>query len=456
MKRFFSLLLTVAMLLAMIPAVIVGASAEVVNTPSAQTPTTEYTVPKGLSVAWADVVSGSVTYNSSGATVDWSKMSFNHFDTETQQNVASYQGSSTEIVVVGKYNRPTTISQFALRSDYYAGRRNGFKIYLSSDNAETWTEVVSVEGLAHGNKDQVITYTLDSAYATTKWTNVKVTANKTGWAELHGVVALTADNTVDSGATLVGATHYQSFSDKLAPAWNSSMFQVTVKDGTNPAYTSAKLDNPTKIDTIVIHTGIYGSRTRTGKVYASVDGTNWEEIGAIPGTNSNNLCHTLTVASNKAYSYVKVCQGVGYEPYDWSVLRFYVYGTPSGCQVTDTQQKIAQDGLTYAVRFVSKVDSLTDYSAVGYKITATAEGMTTKTWKESSTTVYSSIKALVDGVETTVEAGEGKYYFTATVENISIEQYADVTFVIEAFVVVDGVEMYSAPVTVVFNDGVRV
>ena len=463
MKRFFSLLLTVAMLLAMIPAVIVGASAEVTSTPTQNVAPASLSIPAGLTGVPTTVVDGTVSYKADGsASVDWKNLNLNGYGT----NISIQKGVYTDAdsvehgvasYVIGKYSNPVTVSAIAVFNHYWTGRLNNTSIYLSTNGTE-WTQVISIASLSHAKASRALYYEIPAEYANTKWSYVKFEHLNSGWHDSTGIMSLTKDAvTSTTGNAKVNATHNVSSDAGLADVWNNTNFvQKNFKeDGTKPVYTTAKLENPTIITEIGWTSSAQGDRARTGKVYASVDGENWDHIATL-GACTVDRYTEYTSTATKAYLYVKVEQGDGFWEYDWSSTRIAVYGTPSGCQVTDTQQKIAQDGLTYAVRFVSKVDSLTDYSAVGYKITATAEGMTTKTWKESSTTVYSSIKALVGGVETTVEAGEGKYYFTATVENISIEKYADVTFVIEAFVVVDGVEMYSAPVTVVFNDGVRV
>ena len=363
-----------------------------------------------------------------------------------------------------KLDAPTVLDRIVLTTGASGNRARGCSIYATNtpEDSTSWVLIGNMAASMADFSDYTVTCTNNQAFEYIK-------IQRANWQYNTSLLNVYVYGYAET-ATRLNTTYQPELSSTAAEnitngvnVWSNSNTSTPAGSDTDGIVEStvAKFDYPVHITNIYL-TSTTAGRNRSIKYEASIDGVNWETLRSSGHLNDNVYSNTnklVAVNSTKAYLYVRATNTLvkdANNDYHWNVLKLAVYGTPSGCQVTDTQQKIAQDGLTYAVRFVSKVDSLTDYSAVGYKITATAEGMTTKTWKESSTTVYSSIKALVGGVETPVEAGEGKYYFTATVENISIEKYADVTFVIEAFVVVDGVEMYSAPVTVVFNDGVRV
>ena len=464
MKKIFSLLLTVAMLLAMVPAVIVTASAEATTTPTQNVAPASLVIPEGLTAVPTTAIDGNVTYKADGsASADWKTLNLNAYGNNVSLQKGEYTDSNnvtycTTSYVVGKYSNPVSISAIVVFNEKWTGRLNNTNIYLSA-NGTDWTQVIAISGLGHAQANRALYYEIPAAYANTQWSYVKFENTTAGWHDCTGIMSLTSNTVLSAtGAAKVNATHNGSSNAVLADVWtNTNAVQKNYQgDGSTVVYTTAKLENPTIITEIGFTASAQGSRARTGKVYASVDGENWDHIATL-GSCPNNTYSEYTATSTKAYLYVKVEQGAGFEPYSWSSTRLAVYGTPSGCQMTDTQTKIAEDGKTYSVRLLSKVDSLEDYTLVGYKITATAEGMTDKTWDKNSTTVYTAVMADVDGTPTAVAAGEGKYWFAATIENISIENYADVTFVVEAYVEVEGgVRIYSAPVTVVFNDGVRV
>ena len=76
-------------------------------------------------------------------------------------------------------------------------------------------------------------------------------------------------------------------------------------------------------------------------------------------------------------------------------------------------------------------------------------------WDRNTTTVYRSVYETVNGssVERTAESLGGQYLFTATLQKISVEKYADITFRVTPYVVKAGEKIRSAVVTFALDDG---
>ena len=122
----------------------------------------------------------------------------------------------------------------------------------------------------------------------------------------------------------------------------------------------------------------------------------------------------------------------------------YRYGLDS----YGSQCKLDTDN--YSVRFVSTVNSL-DVDAIGYEIKATGAGVD-KEWDKTCSTVYTSI--LANGTPFSAETLGGTYICTMTVQDISIEQYGEITFTATPYILVDGRKLYADPIAVVYHDGV--
>ena len=114
------------------------------------------------------------------------------------------------------------------------------------------------------------------------------------------------------------------------------------------------------------------SRMNTVKLYASVDGTDWTEVGAVSGVTDGQAELTVSVASTDTttvYHFVAF-----YQPESVGSFRFCgikAYGDPVamprlyGSQISTVYTKDGAD--YYSIRFVSTVDTV-DLDHVGYRI----------------------------------------------------------------------------------------
>lgn len=132
------------------------------------------------------------------------------------------------------------------------------------------------------------------------------------------------------------------------------------------------------------------------------------------------------------------------------------YLTKSDMTVIGYQMKTDADN--YSVRFVSAVSSL-GFDQVGYRITVTGTGVN-KSTDVASDIVYSAIYETKDGQPAQVDSPYGCYFYTATIEGISVENYDELTFVVTPYVIPEGGTVEDAelgsPATFVFKDGVLV
>ena len=162
MKKIFSLLLTVAMLLAMIPAVIVGASAEVTTAPKQNVAPASLSIPAGLTPAPTTVVDGNVSYKADGsASVDWKNLNLNAYGNNISIQKGEYTDANsvtygTTSYVIGKYNNPVRISAIVVFNHYWTGRLNNTGIYLSQ-NGTDWTQAIAISGLGHAQAARALT-----------------------------------------------------------------------------------------------------------------------------------------------------------------------------------------------------------------------------------------------------------------------------------------------------------
>ena len=195
-----------------------------------------------------------------------------------------------------------------------------------------------------------------------------------------------------------------------------------------------------------------------------MDGETWTQVaqmtgifGNVSNTAAKTVVH-MTVTDTTAYNYVKVERNHTYG----SGWQAYSIGFAGAEQEANNgfayQTKV--EATEWALRLVAAVDSL-DFDAAGFEIVATgAEISPDKEWDRSTTVVYSSIYELPDGEADPVQRDAsyigGQYLYTAVISDISIEDYSEITFSVKPYVVVDGNKVYSAPRTIVLNDGVPV
>ena len=335
MKKTLSLLLTAAMLLAIIPCLAFSVSAAETGTQTV-TDFDDFSFPDDMRIIQASVTSGTSVYcSNANETIDFSKMILNGFGNQIAAKVSATDGSeeavATDVCIIGKFPQAERMRAFAMKASWRS-RANNLRISLST-NGTAWTEVVTLSGLSNPspNAAAVILYTLPDSLANTAYQYVKIekTSGVVGnWVGFDGIAFL---KNSPVGSIRIASTHFESSYDAFSACWNkTNTTQITHKDVSILDYTSAQLASPTVIDQIAIDFGVNGARLRTSKLYGSTDGSEWEEIAALTNTSYANLTQYYTVHSNKAYSYVKLEQGTGYKSYDWSVLRISVYGYAEG------------------------------------------------------------------------------------------------------------------------------
>jgi hypothetical protein len=167
----------------------------------------------------------------------------------------------------------------------------------------------------------------------------------------------------------------------------------------------------------------------------------------------------MEIADNTAYKFVRVKQN---NAYTYGLTSVAIKGTPKAPEANTTEAdfygvQTKVDAENWALRLISTVDSL-DFKAVGYEIKVTGldkDGAAVeKFFDEYTQTVYSSV---IDNMGTrNAKALGGNYIFTATINGISIEKYAALTFEIKPYVADEkGQKTYGETQTYTFEDGVQ-
>ena len=133
MKRTLSLLLTAAMLLAIIPCLAFSASAAETATVT-QSLYSEFTIPDGLSVVGAKLQSWT-----NDATADsFANLSFSSF-----QTYVGFTGKNTgEITAIGKFYEAVTVDRIVIRAGYWPSRVSKLEFSLSADG-ENWPTIAN-------------------------------------------------------------------------------------------------------------------------------------------------------------------------------------------------------------------------------------------------------------------------------------------------------------------------
>ena len=439
MKKFLSVLLAALMLLTLLATSAFGAVAEeTAITPTLYTSAAEYLAAnKDLHVVYTTVTSGNTSYTADGSTsLDWSTAGFLNIHVQTQINVGEVKDSDgnvthpAQVEVIAAYEAPTTVKKLVFYNNYWTGRLNNFNVSLSTDGT-TWTKMFTIGGLSHAQAERYVEYTIPASYAETKWTHIKIDKTGTGWAQLNGVLTLT--DAMPEGT--VKTTHYQSTSDVWANAWGGvNAAQINQKGQAEsgdsdaiPVYTSVKFDCPTEVTSMKFYLGPQGSRMRVATIYASDDGQTWEKIETTAPGNDPYVANTVyvhTFGTPFTAKYVKVEQAVSLAPWDFSLLRTYVYGTPkhdgSFAKLDD-----AQHSKTCSCGEVIKEDHSFDKTEETKAPTCTVPGENTLTCTACGATKTAPVEAsghtfdqkVVDAKYLASEAtctAKATYYFSCT------------------------------------------
>lgn len=461
MKKTFSLLLTVAMLLAMIPTLAIGASAE----PVTATP---------LNVTIVDELT-SVNYPAGDTTqdpIDWSKFfngttanRFGHFFCET-------------VCIVGKLDKPTKLGHIDLSAQYYPSRARNVQVFVST-NATDWVEL----GYLFANDTSNAWYRLYSfyispAYGDTEFQYVKILKDRDRFQDADRNDDGVKDTDFDFNFACVyertekdepvSVKHVSHNSDNESrnndvdrnKAWNYELPSAAIQIYNQAAGSEmmrAQFESPTIIDTIhIVIDGSNGNRLQNCVFEGSVDGETWTTVATLPSNLSlsnyaNSTIQVHSLDKTTAYNYIRIIKN---NSWSFSYKSIGIFGTETGADFVGTQVK--KDASSWALRLVSTVDA-TNLTKVGYEITAMADGMTDKIWDKSTEIVYNSIyETTTEGTNklTALDLG-GAYIFTATIHGISIEDYDEITFFVKPYVIdANGNKIYSLEQTLVYNDGV--
>lgn len=461
MKKTLSLLLTVAMLLAMIPAVVVSTSAA--------TPTVD-PIKITTHSATDNYKNGDTTQK-----VNWDKF----WDGKANDSDYRFGYQFKETVdVIGKFDKPTKVGRVNLSAQYYTARSRNVQVFLSTD-AENWVDLgYLVCNETNNAKYRVYSVYVPVEHANTEFLYVRILKDLSRFKDVDTDSDGTKDATYfDFNYALVyprteldepvSVKHLSHNADNNARFTDEERNQVL--NGIKPTrafqvYNQAagsemirgQFETPTKIDAIEVAVdAANGNRLQTCLFEASVDGETWKTIadtGSIAYSNySSSIFQLNSTDKNTAYNYFRIIKN---NTWSFSYLTLAIHGTEQGADFIGTQVK--KDTDSWALRLVSTVD-LDTATAVGYEITAMAEGMTDKTWDKSTDIVYNSIKeTTTDGENTLTALGlGGKYIFTATIHSISIADYDAIDFFVKPYVVdANGNKVYSVEQQFTFVDGV--
>lgn len=251
-------------------------------------------------------------------------------------------------------------------------------------------------------------------------------------------------------------------SKDLSNAFKDNLTQVNAQTtDKTPFYGIAKLEEPTQITRVTVRAPATSmARMRYMLVKASVDGEVWDIIATCPYVMAENEEKIFTVNSETYYNYIRYEQNAYCASQGWwfSVGSVLVDGIRLSEKNTAISRgvQVAKTGTDeFSLRFLATVGNIDGCNAVGMEINATVSDGTKKNFKVNTYKVYKSVIEVVDGVQTTVNAGEGvlaggKYVYTVVVEGIPIG-IGLVTFDVTPYMYVDGERINGDTVQYVFN-----
>lgn len=414
MKKILSFILTAVMLLSMIPAFAVSASAET----AARTP---------LNV---EFVSSTENYHGEETTPKDLSIIFNPANA-TRTGLMS----TTDIEVIGKLSEPTQITSFVIRSHYYRDRVTGMVVSFSTDG-ETWTKGYTLQETR--TKTGVEDVEIKTPDDTTKYSYVRISkkallgdaATNTIWFDIHHIVFYSE---TESAPSTVKAVHYKTLTtatsenlDKFFDYSNTTLCGVSGR--TKEPLIVGKLDEPTIItDVYISYNAAYMNNT---SIEASVDGEAWVEIAKAGGlwgnagnTASSTIAH-LHVSDTNVYKYVRIVRNQEYGSWNAYSIGFCGTVVPEPPSAVSGYQ-LAPDGEnTYALRIISKVKELDEgVVAQSYGMTIRCAAEDGRKWKFTKTTdtLVGSITGKNGDTETTITAESIEDcvgFYTAVIENI--------------------------------------
>ena len=463
MKKTVSLLLTVALLLAMLAAFAVApvSAEEAERTPLA-----------------VEFVSGKVYENGAEIACNTTTLGKyysdfkNIFDTNNKTRITPFLKQGMTMEVVGKFAQPTRVTSAVFNILGGGKRMDGVTVLLSKDgvNWETAATAFYDGKLTNYTKPELPLLVSEEEYNYVKvfksGNHINENSNTGTYFDVYWVCFYNEEPTVD----VIEATYTKTLSS-AENANVSGIFDLQNKTVSSVSGTAkedlveGKLAHPTVIQ------GFYFSYSAAVSnhtlIYASVDGVTWKQIGylgniwgnvtnPVDGDGGIGYIAVTDPTDTTAYNYIKVYRNQSYAS-GWKAYGIAIVGNElDAANGFGFQTKIDADA--WSLRLIAAVDSL-EIEAAGFEITATGAEITTeKAWDRTTTTVYTGVYAVPVGEAAPVERDaayfDGAYVYTAVISGISIETYGAITFTVKPYVLVNGVKQYSAPRTIVINDGV--
>lgn len=403
-----------------------------------------------------------VSDSKNSADVDFSKI----WNIENTDRLGYQFDSAVEII--GEFEKATPVTHIVFMSVYHHWRLTGIKVSLSNDK-ETWVDALTIpkyETNTTGSYQQwnyplkangefkYIKITQDTDYSNNGWYQFDI-----NWVAVY--------NNPGNGADFENINHVLGYNNAVTDSiWDFSSNSHGGKSvgSVNPGSILAvgEFNTPTVIETIYLNLH-YSYEARNSKIQfeASVDGITWNQIAIAGNFEANSDTGILEVNDNTAYKFVRVKKNTP-AGWWWTIHGIAFVGEAQAPEANTTeadfygvQTKVDADA--WALRLISTVDSL-DFKAVGYEIKVTGldkDGTAVEKFFDKYTqTVYTSV---MDNMGTrNAKALGGNYIFTATINGISIEKYAALTFEIKPYVADEkGQKTYGETQTYTFEDGVQ-
>lgn len=371
------------------------------------------------------------------------------------------KNASEGVIITGKFNGKYRISSVAVTvSSAYSNRTYTSYIEASSDG-KNWTAIAQNKTKYSDSLIFVMNVTDTTPY---RYIRFRQNTDYKGYD-----VGITEIEAIGTPVQTLTATYTESSSDivsnsskDLSNAFKDNLTQVNAQTtDKTPFYSIAELDEPTQITRVIVRAPATNmARMRYMLVKASVDGETWDTLVTCPYVMAANEEKIFTVNSETYYNYIRYEQNAYCASQGWwfSVGSVLVDGIQLSEKNTAISRgvQVAKTGTDeFSLRFLATVGDIDGYNAVGMEINATASDGTKKHFKVNTYTVYTSVIGLVDGVQTTIKAGEGvlsggKYVYTVVVEGIPLN-IGLVTFDVTPYVYADGERINGDTVQYVLN-----
>lgn len=472
MKRSLSILLTFAMLVAMLAAF--------ATVPAQAAGSSD---PLSVSFVSAQAYKGGVAEESNTSTLgtyfkgQWKDL-FNPNHTSSSTRLTAFLEADETVEVIGKLAEPSEITKIVFRVGAKNKSRLCGLVVMFSENGTDWTKGITMQADKDASANWA-DFPVSLVSDGTKYSYVKLFKSGAHVDEsLSGVKGSYVDllhirfyDEGDSAKTMIEA----SYEETLTSATSENLDKFFTVGNRDVAFVSGnikpdnlvvgKLSHPTVITDLYL--SYFGASVNWTKVYGSVDGSSWVEIAQLTGLygNANNtatdaIAH-LEVTNTTAFNYVKIERNHNYGS-GWKSYYIGFAGTEMPAPNNNLYYQTKVEDGKWAVRFITTVDDLS-YEKVGYEIVATSAALDAdRVWDRSTATVYSSVmeSCIKEGVPVK-ECRDaayfgGNYIFTAVVSQIPVDTYGDITFTVTPYTLVNGAKQYAAATVITFNNGVCV